>query len=123
MTREEVSKVYEISGSYSKAASVLGISRARVHQIVSGKRYKRKGTLQGRDWAREKVRVRDNFTCQSCRKVWRVGEVRFDVHHINDKNGENTRSFDRKESYEGLITLCHKCHLKIERNNGKWNDT
>jgi hypothetical protein len=73
----------------------------------------------GRDWTREKVRRRDGYTCQICFKVWKPGERRFDVHHL-DENHENKGmekyilKYDR-ENTDKLITLCHKCHMGINK--------
>ena len=40
-----------------------------------------KDHLSGRDRTREKVRIRDNYTCQGCGKKWQKGQRRLDVHH------------------------------------------
>jgi len=36
-----------------------------------------------RDRTREKIRIRDNHACQNCGRVWREGEKRLDVHHLD----------------------------------------
>ena len=64
-----------------------------------------------RDRIRELVRLRDNHTCQMCGKKWRRGQRRFDVHHIIG-DFQDSRKADR--SFENQITLCHKCHLRID---------
>lgn len=75
--------------------------------------------LSGLDFTREKVRIRDNHTCQICGKVWIVGKRRFDVHH-KDLDSEKTHKYDIYENEkENLITLCHKCHLNVHHNNIK----
>lgn len=77
--------------------------------------------LQGRDIVREKVRVRDNWTCQSCLKKWEPGTRRFDVHHLNGLCGKKSKLYDRKEDMGTLITLCHRCHFnhpEHSRNQG-----
>lgn len=69
------------------------------------------GYLQyGTGRTRELVRVRDQHTCQGCKKVWRKGERRFDIHHLNGLCGKMSMKYDRQENMSGLITLCHKCH-------------
>lgn len=81
--------------------------------------------LKGRERVRMMVRIRDGFTCRSCGKKRTIREVArhnariignkgkiklFDVHHINGQCGKNSRGYDRIDSTDGLITLCHKCH-------------
>jgi len=62
---------------------------------------------------REKVRVRDNHTCQKCLKVWIKGRRRFDVHHLDIKM-ESKRDIDYdRNNMDKMITLCHKCHLNL----------
>lgn len=68
--------------------------------------------LQGREVTREKVRIRDNHTCQHCNRKWNDGERRFDVHHLDD-DGTKTREYDKWENSTNLITLCHACHIGI----------
>lgn len=67
----------------------------------------------GRDYVRELVRIRDNWTCQKCGKRWEPGKRRFDIHHLNEC-GKKSRGYDRKEDMGGLITYCHKCHLTLD---------
>jgi len=150
--------------SYKSIGSILGISRQRVHQLLTGYKspfsfkkldesYLRKEErmktraeknriiglrkkailekvsenlnhnkeicrdvsrgLEGREYTREMVRARDDYTCQSCGKVWEKGSRRFDVHH-KDCDKDKTRQYDNYEKEkENLITLCHKCHLTL----------
>ena len=66
---------------------------------------------------RELVRKRDNHKCQLCGVKWIKGR-KFDVHHIYDENGENTKKCDKE--FNKQITLCHQCHLRVDnwkRNN------
>lgn len=67
--------------------------------------------MSGRDYVREKVRIRDKHTCQKCKRKWLDGERRFDVHHIDGMCGKKSRGYDRVSDMQGLITLCHSCHL------------
>lgn len=69
----------------------------------------------GRDLVRERVRLRDGHTCQICRRVWKEGERRFDIHHIYEC-GLKSRKYDRKTEMDGLITYCHRCHLTMPHN-------
>ena len=68
--------------------------------------------LEGRDRTREMVRIRDNYTCQICKKSWEIGKRRFDVHHL-DCDPSKTSSYDKISDLPLLITLCHKCHLQL----------
>jgi len=75
--------------------------------------------LEGLDSIREKVRVRDNHTCQDCGKKWIEGTRRFDVHHLNIKM-ESSRSYQYDRTHLHLLTtLCHKCHLTLPHNRVK----
>ena len=68
--------------------------------------------FSGRDLVREKIRIRDNHTCQDCNKIWQEGERRFDVHHL-DEDENKSRGYDKFEDEENLITYCHACHLRL----------
>lgn len=65
-----------------------------------------------RERIRELVRIRDNWTCQSCGTKWIIGQRRLDVHHL-DEDSEKTRKCDKIEDMYNMITLCHRCHLNI----------
>lgn len=67
--------------------------------------------FSGRDMVREKVRMRDKYTCQKCGKIWNDEMRRFDIHHLNGDCGKYSRKYDRVCNVDGLITLCHKCHF------------
>lgn len=71
---------------------------------------------------REKIRIRDNYTCQMCGKKWEKGKRRFDVHHLDEVMRGKTRMkgiihYDRNNS-DKLITFCHKCHFKWHSERG-----
>jgi 5-methylcytosine-specific restriction endonuclease McrA len=66
--------------------------------------------LKGRDYVRGLVRQRDNHQCQNCKRFWEEGK-HFDVHHLNGLCGKKSRGYDRKADMDGLITLCHSCHI------------
>ena len=79
--------------------------------------------LSGRDVVREKVRMRDNRTCQDCGKIWEEGNRRFDIHHLNGLCGKKSKGYDRVADMDGLITLCHRCHFKRpehKNNSPEW---
>lgn len=65
----------------------------------------------GRERTREVVRIRDKHTCGDCQRVWKKGERRFDVHHLNGLCGMKSRKYDGIDEIDGLATLCHKCHM------------
>lgn len=90
--------------------------RFKGHQITLCKNcliIKNTAPLTGRDKTREMVRARDNFTCQKCRKKWKKGERRFDIHHLKGLCGKKSQKYDRVSETKNLITLCHKCHMGI----------
>ena len=68
--------------------------------------------LQGREHLAAKVRLRDNYTCRKCRKLWKFGERKFDTHHIYPDD-EGDRSYRNYKKIDEMITLCHKCHLNL----------
>lgn len=81
--------------------------------------------LEGRDFIREKIRKRDNYTCQNCGRVWLEGERRFDVHHMDEEFEGLDRTYKGvkrpkgqykidKENQDRMITYCHKCHLNLD---------
>ncbi len=67
--------------------------------------------LSGRDFIREKIRIRDNRTCQSCGYEWSKAWRRLDVHHLGGLCGKKSKKYDKYEDEANLITLCHKCHF------------
>lgn len=72
--------------------------------------------LKGRERTRMMVRMRDNFTCQDCGEIRTPNNIEkgmknFDVHHLNGMCGKLSRSYDKVDSLDQMITLCHKCHF------------
>ncbi|KKM86372.1 hypothetical protein LCGC14_1279730, partial [marine sediment metagenome] len=68
------------------------------------------------DKLKQKIRRRDNYTCQNCgiteeEHIIVFGKV-LGIHHI-DYN-----KFNCKE--ENLITLCHQCNVRVNFNRGYW---
>lgn len=124
MERNDIIKKMSKEGtSYYRLGKIFGLSRQRIHQICTGYRSPIKpGQLQGKDRPREKVRIRDNHTCQECGKKWVIGARRFDVHHINDTNGSKSLKYDHEDEFPFMITLCHRCHFQIESKNGKFKN-
>lgn len=64
---------------------------------------------------KEKIKQRDNFTCQLCGDIIpkRISQKeRLVIHHID---------YDRKNSNEdNLITLCNLCNLSVNTNRDEW---
>lgn len=58
------------------------------------------------------IRQRDNFTCQLC-SIRQNGRL-FNVHHIDYSKVNNKP--------DNLITLCDKCHSKVNSNRNYWQD-
>ena len=90
--------------SYQSIADLFNISRARVHQIISGYR-------SGNTKYRKVVFIRDGYKCQ-WGEICKNSEVPTSdlvVHHI-DFNSKNN-------NYNNLITLCRRCHAKFHSQN------
>jgi 5-methylcytosine-specific restriction endonuclease McrA len=60
----------------------------------------------------EKIRQRDNYTCQNCGKLQSSYIKKLHVHHI-DYNKQNL-------SLDNLISLCISCHMKTNYNREYW---
>ena len=141
MIRDKIEKIIELrkTRTLREIASILGCSAERIRQLLKNphppipKEYKcsfcelsifsirfRKlcdkhiHQLEGRDFLRESVRMRDDYICQLCGKVWVHGTRRFDVHHTNEKiEGNKGRKYRHNKNISNMITLCHKCHLNL----------
>lgn len=61
---------------------------------------------------KEKIRVRDNHTCQECGKIWSGKGRKFVPHHI-DYHKKNHIFWNR-------ITLCQSCHSKSNFDRSYW---
>lgn len=71
--------------------------------------------LEGTDRTREVVRIRDRHICQQCFRHWKIGERRFDIHHVEDC-GNLTYAYDKIGDISKLRTMCHKCHINLPEN-------
>lgn len=124
--RFKISK-QRVSMIISSGLPSRGIGAPRKHGLtVRGFRGRKRG-LQGRDLLREKIRIRDNHTCQICKKKWREGQRAFDTHHLDGKyegksNGRGMYEID-KLNPDKMITLCHKCHLNLPHLKEKFKNT
>ena len=140
MRNQQIKQLHSEGKTYKQISSIFGITPQRIYQIVRDIKdsdYKEHiycvickkeiiakrrnkycqnhlylGQMHGRDSLREKVRIRDNFTCQDCGKIWKRGTRRLDVHH-EDRELESNRTYQASKDINGLITLCHKCHLSL----------
>jgi predicted transcriptional regulator len=107
ISREEKDKIIEI-----KKRDILKKISTNNNHIKSLCKDISRG-LEGREFVREMVRHRDNYTCQICEKVWEKGSRKFDIHH-KDCAREKSRQYDNYDKEKkNLITLCHKCHLNL----------
>jgi ribosomal protein L34E len=80
---------------------------------ITAIKVKYNSTMGGRDLLSERVRKRDNWTCQICGKIWEYGQRRLDVHHL-DENKESIHTCENYKNFNRMITLCHKCHLNLD---------
>lgn len=106
--KQQMIKLREQRYSYKVIGYLFGISRQMAQRIITGVRY----GVQGRDRTREKVRERDDYTCQKCGKRWKKGERKLDVHHI-DCDNTKSRKYEPRLEIINMIALCHKCHLNL----------
>ena len=82
-----------------------------------GRSSKRRRFYRDWRWRRqaERVKERDNRTCQGC--GWTESEVRrLDVHHIDPISDSDQDPFDYPDDL--LATLCEKCHSTTEYQDG-----
>jgi len=92
--------------SYGSIGILFGISRQRIHQLISG--YITTGKRK-RSWKKNRllnnvfdmVFKRDNQTCQICGKRGTL------IHHIDGDWKHN--------NFSNLICLCNNCHLDTHR--------
>jgi len=71
-------------------------------------RSKDKGCYRGDDWERIRIEVyrRDHFRCRVCGK--KCGKREIQAHHIRRWRESKNNDLDN------LVTLCNKCHAKVE---------
>lgn len=87
--------------SYAAIGKVFGISRQRVHQVLSGYNgVKGEYTPAWRFKLTAIVFQRDNYRCQRCNSVGCLI-----LHHIDGD--------DRNNKLENLLTLCKPCHGRL----------
>ena len=63
---------------------------------------------------KEQIRFRDNYKCKVCGCPQIENGKQLDVHHIDEDKQNN--------KLENLISLCHRCHLKIRIKKEYWKN-
>ena len=71
-------------------------------------------TIEFDDVLKEKIRKRDNFTCQECNHTQEQLGYTLHVHHV-DYNKKNN-------NLNNLISLCRSCHAQTTFNRDDWAD-
>lgn len=87
--------------SYGDIALQFGLSRQRVHQLISGYR----STPNRPIWLNllyEAIKIRDKNRCQTC------GKKELLIIHHKDRN-------DMNNNPDNLICLCNNCHLLLHK--------
>lgn len=105
---------YSIAGNYSFSSPKEKMERRRTkaqkqreyEDRIDLKYIELKKQLEFENEIRQKVLDRDNHTCQNCED--KLGK--FDIHHILKRKEHGTWHLDN------LITVCKKCHKKVEQN-------
>jgi len=108
--REHMSKD---NGTWIKSYTLLPYMQW-ILPIVEQSELPQKKPDRPKEWnrdLREKIRDRDNYTCQLCGKSQYDCDRSLSVHHIDfDKNNNDP---------DNLITLCRHCHLKAGSRKNK----
>jgi hypothetical protein len=103
MTADQIEQMRELRQagcSYGSIGAVYGVSRQRIHQLVSGY-----GPIRGHSryrLLRNMVLKRDESKCQQCGTTSNLI-----VHHLDGNN--------RNNDVANLVTLCNPCHLGLHR--------
>ena len=102
--KDKMRKLKDQGLTYQAIATMYKLSRARVHQIISG-------YDSNRTNYRKSILIRDNYKCQwgELCKSKETPINKLVVHHIDFDNNNNSPS--------NLITLCRKCHSKFHSEN------
>jgi hypothetical protein len=111
-TKKKMSKA-RIGKHHSEEArrKMSGKNNPNYKDGVSTKKFEEAYGMEPEKWKElaQKVRIRDNFTCQYCGKGNATS-----VHHIIP------RRIKIDNSPDNLITLCRSCHIKIEHLTDKY---
>ena len=94
-----------------KGKKILAITGEKHYNWQGGKSFETYG-LEFNDELREKIRERDDKTCQECKYTEKQLGYNLGVHHIDyDKKNNNPNN---------LISLCRNCHGKTNYNRQDW---
>ncbi len=90
----------------------LGISPAIVEALRAQNLWGSDSNVYGPDWnrLRQKILLRDNFTCRGCGKIFVPAELH--VHHIQPFRSFPDSALANQAS--NLVSLCASCHHKAE---------
>ncbi len=105
MNRKESMQGLRSKGlSYGQIGKLWGISRQRVHQILSGYENNLKAIRENGWYGTMRLIVleRDNHKCTKC-----GGSNNLLIHHIDGDDNRNREN--------NLVTLCHSCHAFIHK--------
>jgi len=103
--KKRMAELKEKGLSYQSIGNLFGISRQRVHQILSGYQILNRSWRHKKGWYAEiksAILERDDYKCQRC-----DSKENLLVHH-QDSN-------DRNNDSSNLIILCNNCHLDLHR--------
>lgn len=90
--------------SYGQIGKLWGISRQRVHQILSGYGNNLQAMKEHRWYGTMRLIVfeRDGYKCTKC-----GADKNLLIHHID---GDDNRNYENN-----LVTLCRSCHVYIHK--------
>ena len=66
--------------------------------------------FEGMDYSREILRLMKGNICEGCKKEWKLGMRRFDIHH-GQLCGQRSRKYDRVADVLQYKVFCHRCHF------------
>lgn len=83
--------------------------------FLFGKASTEKVYIHNNEWRliREKVLIRDNYKCNTCKKYFYKNKSKLHVHHIIE------RSQWGEDNMDNLTLLCINCHSKHHENSDK----
>jgi len=124
-TLREIAEKYKITTQRVQQITTRGEPKTVVRILSKLQNYLQSIGREGREHTREKVRIRDKWTCQDCKLIKKTTDVfkhnskikilkgkikALDIHHLNGKCGKLSKNYDASNDLTDMITLCHKCH-------------
>lgn len=106
--KENMIRLKQQGYSYAVIGVLYGITRQRVHQLISGYHRNNKGLKDKGGWYRQirnRIIQRDGGRCQKCGATKNLV-----IHHLDGDDNNN--------AFPNLITLCNECHLTLHRPDG-----